>query len=395
MPSEFHDSLNWELQAGLRALESRSQRRSLLEITGVNLCSNDYLGLADHAALREATIQALHDVDRVGGTGSRLLSGHAAAWSELEEEFAGFAGSEAALYFGSGYVANIGLLSSLAGKDDVIFSDALNHASIIDGIRLSGARKVIYAHRDLNALEATLKENQHEHGRKFIVTETVFSMDGDIAPVDELVGLAERFGAGVIVDEAHATAVHGLNGRGIAAQSLAEGKIVAAMHTCGKALASAGAFVCGSAVLREHLINRARTFIFSTAMPPYLALQIGAALRLAKSMDSERAELHSRASDFANILRRGGWETMDSATQIVPAVVGENSAALSAAEYLQREGFAVRAIRPPTVPQGTARLRFSLTHKISAKELEHLAAALHAWRSQQRQPHHLAMAGNA
>ncbi|MEQ1474160.1 MAG: 8-amino-7-oxononanoate synthase [Candidatus Acidiferrum sp.] len=395
MPSEFHDVLNKELQGGLRDLESRSQRRNLVEVTGINLCSNDYLGLADHPALRAATIEALRDVDRVAGTGSRLLSGHTAGWSELEEEFAAFAGTEAALYFGSGYGANIGLLTSLAGKNDVIFSDALNHASIIDGIRLSGARKVIYPHRDLDALESALKENLQERGRKLIVTETVFSMDGDIAPVDEIVALAERYGAGVIVDEAHATAVHGPSGHGIAAEALASGRIVAAMHTCGKALASAGAFVCGSAILREHLINHARTFIFSTAMPPYLARQIRAALQLAKGMDSERAELRSRASGLAKALRHGGWETMGSATQIVPAVVGENAAALSAAEYLQREGFAVRAIRPPTVPQGTARLRFSLTHRINALQLERLAAALNVWRSRMQQPAHLAMAGNA
>jgi 8-amino-7-oxononanoate synthase len=383
MPSEFHDVLTTELQAGLRELESRSQRRTLAEVGGVNLCSNDYLGLAEYPALKEAVLQAVDGAIRMGGTGSRLLSGHAAVWSELEEEFAEFAGSEAALYFGSGYAANIGLLTSLAGTNDVIFSDALNHASIIDGIRLSGARKVIYPHRDMHALEIALKENQIAPGRKLIVTETVFSMDGDIAPVDEIVALGEKYGAGVIVDEAHATVVHGPGGRGIAAVALAAGKIVATMHTCGKALASAGAFVCGSAILRDHLINHARTFIFSTAMPPYMAAQIRAALRLAITMDQERAELISRSADFARALRREGWETMGSATQLVPAVIGENDAALAAAEYLQHSGFAVRAIRPPTVPLGTARLRFSLTHKVSATELARLAAALCAWRAQQ------------
>jgi 8-amino-7-oxononanoate synthase len=385
MPSEFHDVLTTELQAGLRELESRSQRRTLAEIGGVNLCSNDYLGLAEHSALKEAVLQAVGAAVRMGGTGSRLLSGHAAVWNEVEEEFAEFAGSEASLYFGSGYAANIGLLTSLAGKDDVIFSDALNHASIIDGIRLSGARKVIYPHRDMHALEAALRENHDARGRTLIVTETVFSMDGDTAPVDEIAALGEKYGAGVIVDEAHATAVHGPGGRGIAARALAAGKIVAAMHTCGKALGSAGAFVCGSAVLRDHLINHARTFIFSTAMPPYIAAQIRAALSLAVSMERERADLISRSADFAASLRREGWETMGSATQIVPAVIGENEAALAAAEYLQQSGFAVRAIRPPTVPQGTARLRFSLTHKISAPELAQLAATLCAWRAQQ--PH--------
>jgi 8-amino-7-oxononanoate synthase len=382
MPSESNESLLAELQAGLRELESRSQRRTLVEITGVNLCSNDYLGLSDNPALKQTVIEAMLKATRIGGTGSRLLSGHAAVWNELEEEFAAFAGSEAALYFGSGYAANIGLLTSLANKNDVIFSDALNHASIIDGIRLSGAQKAIYPHRDLNALESALKENQSTPGRKLIVTETVFSMDGQVAPLDAIVALAEKHGASVILDEAHATAVHGPRGRGIAAQLLADGRVLAAMHTCGKALASAGAFVCGPAVLREHLINHARTFIFSTAMPPYLAEQIRAALRLAAGMDKERAKLLSRSQNFAKSLQRDGWETLATTTQIVPAVMGVNDAAVAAAEFLQHAGFAVRAIRPPTVPQGSARLRFSVTHKISAAELERLAATLGTWRLQ-------------
>src|ERR1700719_3433873 len=267
MPSKFNDSLLAELQAGLRELESRSQRRTLIEITGVNLCSNDYLGLAESPALKQSVIDAMLKATRIGGTGSRLLSGHAAVWNELEEEFAAFAGSEATLYLGSGYAANIGLLTSLASKNDVFFSDALNHASIIDGIRLSGARKIIYSHRDLNTLKTSLKENQSKPGRKLIVTETVFSMEGDVVPLDAIVVLAEKYGVGVIVDEAHATAVHGPDGRGIAAQFLSDGRVLAAMHTCGKALASAGAFVCGTAVLREHLINHARIFIFGTVLP--------------------------------------------------------------------------------------------------------------------------------
>src|SRR3984893_154036 len=187
MPSEFNDSLLAGLQAGLRELESRSQRRALVEISGVNLCSNDYLGLADNPTLKQTVIEVVMTAARIGGTGSRLLSGHAAVWNELEEEFAAFAGSEATLYFGSGYAANLGLLTSLANKNDVIFSDALNHASIIDGIRLSGARKVIYPHRNLDALESSLKENQSKPGRTLIVTETVFSMDGDVAPLDAIV----------------------------------------------------------------------------------------------------------------------------------------------------------------------------------------------------------------
>jgi 8-amino-7-oxononanoate synthase len=395
MPSEFNESLLAELQAGLRELESRSQRRTLVEIRGVNLCSNDYLGLADNPALKQSVIEAVARAARIGGTGARLLSGHAAVWNELEEEFAAFAGSEAALYFGSGYAANIGLLTSLASKNDVFFSDALNHASIIDGIRLSGARKIIYSHRDLNALETSLKENQSKPGRKLIVTETVFSMEGDVVPLDAIVALAEKYGVAVIVDEAHATAVHGPDGRGIAAQFLADGRILAAMHTCGKALASAGAFVCGTAVLCEHLINHARLFIFSTALPPYMAEQIRAALRLAAGMNTERAELLSRSQDFAKSLQRDGWETLGTTTQIVPAVIGANDAAVAAAEFLQRAGFAIRAIRPPTVPPGTARIRFSVTHKLTAAELEKLAAALCTWRAQSHHPIPMALAGSA
>jgi 8-amino-7-oxononanoate synthase len=395
MPSEFNESLLAELQAGQRELESRSQRRTLVEISGVNLCSNDYLGLADNPSLKQSVIEAVARAARIGGTGSRLLSGHGAVWNELEEEFAAFAGSEATLYLGSGYAANIGLLTSLASKNDVFFSDALNHASIIDGIRLSGARKIIYSHRDLNTLKTSLKENQSKPGRKLIVTETVFSMEGDVVPLDAIVALAEKYGAGVIVDEAHATAVHGPDGRGIAAQFLADGRILAAMHTCGKALASAGAFVCGTAVLREHLINHTRIFIFSTAMPPYMAEQIRAALRLAAGMNTERAELLARSQDFAKSLQRDGWETLGTTTQIVPAVIGANDAAVAAAEFLQRAGFAVRAIRPPTVPPGTARIRFSVTHKLTAAELEKLAAALSTWRAQSHHPIPMALAGSA
>ena len=240
-----------------------------------------------------------------------------------------------------------------------------------------------------------MKENQHEHGRKFIVTETVFSMDGDIAPVEDIVVLAERYGAGVIVDEAHATAMHGPGGRGIAATLLAVRE-----NCCGHAYLRQSPGQRRSICLRQR--GLAGTFDQSRA---HIYFQHGDAAvygdadsrgtATGEEMDSERAELSSRAREFAKALRHDGWETMGSATQIVPAVIGENSAALSAAEYLQREGFAVRAIRPPTVPPGTARLRFSLTHKISAKELEQLAAALGAWRSRQQQPTHLAMAGNA
>jgi 8-amino-7-oxononanoate synthase len=380
MPFNFQERFQRELQAELRELEAWEQRRSLAEIHGTNLCSNDYLELSRHPALKEAVERAVRDAQHVGGTGSRLLSGHAAVWEQLEQEFAQFAETEAALYFGSGYMANLGLLTALLKKDDLVFSDALNHASLIDGMRLSGARKIIYPHVDLNTLEGGLRKHTHEWGRKLIVTESVFSMEGDIAPVTEIVKLAERYGAGVIVDEAHATGVQGPAGRGIAVRDGIAQQLAAAVHTCGKALASAGAFVCGSAALKEHLINHARTFIFSTAMPPYMAEQIRAALGLARGMEREREGLMAKARRLASGLRLGGWDTGRSDTQIVPMIVGENEAALSAAEHLQTQGFAARAVRPPTVPQGSARLRFSLTCGISDDELLRLENSLNSWR---------------
>jgi 8-amino-7-oxononanoate synthase len=392
MPSNFQISFQSELETGLQELEAQNRRRSLAEIRGVNFCSNDYLGLAGHPALKKAVAEAVLTATRMGGTGSRLLSGQASVWDELEEEFARFAGTEAALYFANGYAANLGLLTSLLKKEDLVFSDALNHASLIDGMRLSGARKIVYPHMDLNFLETVLRNHAGERRRKLLVTESVFSMNGDVAPVTELLALADRFDAGVILDEAHATGVHGPSGRGMGAEHGNVQRLAATVHTCGKALASAGAFVCGSAVLKEHLINHARTFIFSTAMPPYMAEQIRAALRLTVAMDQERRELLARAKRFAAGLRAQGWATGNSATQIVPAIMGENEDALAAAEFLQRERFAVRAIRPPTVPPGSARLRFSLTCGISENEITNLENCMRVW---SKQACHSVAAGNA
>jgi len=384
MPTDFHGRLQGELLAGLRDLATRSQTRVLAETAGVNLCSNDYLGLSNHPALREAVLEAVSDAARVSGTGSRLLSGHAAVWEELEGQFARFAGAEAALYFGSGYAANLGLLTSLLRQSDVVFSDALNHASLIDGMRLSGARREIYPHFDLQALEDGLRAHVVASCRKWIVTESIFSMDGDIAPLTEIFALADRYGAGVILDEAHATAVHGPGGRGIAQQINSGNGPIAVIHTCGKALAGAGALVCGSSLLKQHLINHARTFIFSSAMPPYMARQIQAALRLAQDMDVQRDELRQKSRRFAADLAADGWDTAGSSTQIVPIIAGENADALASAEFLQREGFAVRAIRPPTVPQGKSRLRFSLTASTPEPALERLRDVLTTWRAHGR-----------
>jgi 8-amino-7-oxononanoate synthase len=383
MPSEPVDKIVREMESALANLRKRSQLREFAQLNGVNFCSNDYLGLAEDSRLKLAVLEAVEESARVGGTGSRLLSGHDPVWNELEEEFAAFAGNEAGLYFSSGYAANLGLLTAVLGKDDVVFCDALNHASLIDGIRLSGARRIIYPHRDLNVLEIGLRAHEHETRRKIIVTESVFSMDGDIVDLRAMQNLAAKYGASLVVDEAHATAVHGPGGAGIVAQAGLTEEVLAAVHTCGKALASAGGFVCGSKPLREFLINHARTLIFSTAMPAYIAGQIRAALRFAKGMDAERKLLLDRSNLLTTGLNAAGCRTPGGHSQIVPVILGSNEDAISAAEFLQQQGFAVRAIRPPTVPVGSARLRLSLTTRITHEHTIAVLAALKSWRASQ------------
>jgi len=366
--------LTQRMEDSLALLERESQLRELRVDTGVNLTSNDYLGLASDPRLKSALLEGVEECKRTGSTGSRLLSGHDPTWDELEEEFAAFAGTDSSLFFSSGFAANTGLLSALLEKDDLVFSDALNHASIIDGIRLSGAKRVIYPHADLDSLEQSLRANQHHPGARVIVTESIFSMEGDRAQLAEISRLATQYDADLIVDEAHATGVCGPQGRGLTAEAGLQP--LAVVHTCGKALASMGAFVCGSRLLRNFLINRARTFIFSTAMPAYFAGQIRAAFRLAASMETERRHLDSLASSLRSKLRQLGYSCGSSTSQIVPIVVGNNAATLSFATALNEQGFAVRAIRPPTVPAGTARVRLSLTAALTNSNIEQLTAAI-------------------
>lgn len=375
MPDERKTRLEERIDKELAALRERAQFRTLENPSGINLYSNDYLGLASNPRLKQAICDAIEAAKSVGSTGSRLLSGNSREWENIEAEFADFAGAEAALYFGSGYAANTGLIGAIAGRGDVVFSDALNHASLIDGIRLSGATKVIYPHGDLEFLGAAMREYRDHPGAKVIVTESVFSMEGDIAQIARLVDIARKYGADVIVDEAHATAVHGPRGRGICAALGLERETFAIVHTCGKALVSVGAFVCGSARLRDYLINRARTFIFSTAMPPYMASQIRAALEIARGADERRAHLRAISEELRRRLSAAGMAVGASESQIIPLCLGGNEAALSVAARLQDAGFAVRAIRPPTVPAGTSRIRFSLTAALSMDEIVRLAAA--------------------
>ena len=376
MPEREDNALARRIAHETESLRARAQWRTLEYPAGINLCSNDYLGLATDPRLKRAVAEAVASAEAVGSTGSRLLSGNAPEWERLEAEFAEFAGTEAALYFGSGYAANIGLLSSILGPGDIVFSDALNHASLIDGMRLSRARRVIYPHGDLEFLERALREHSAATGARVIVSESVFSMEGDVAPVDSLLRLARDYGAELVLDEAHATGVLGPGGRGVAALRGRTREIFAAVHTCGKALASSGAFVCGSESLKQYLVNRARTFIFSTAMPPYLAGQIRGALQLVIEAEDQRAHLRAIADLLREELRRAGIAFGASETQIVPVLCGTNEAALHVASVLQAKGFAVRAIRPPTVPAGTARVRLSLTAKITREEILRLSGAM-------------------
>lgn len=372
----LQNRLRERIDTELRALREQSQFRALDIPRGLDLSSNDYLGLAADPRLKQAVIAALSSSSRVASTGSRLLSGNSPDWEAVESEFASFVGAESALYFSSGYSANVGLLSAVLHEGDLVFSDALNHASLIDAMRLSRARKIIYPHTDLQFLENALRENANAPGAKLIVTESVFSMQGDAAPLDALVQLAHHYNAELIVDEAHAIGVCGRGGCGLVAELPDRSRILAAVCPCGKALASCGAFVCCSSAVKNYLVNHARSFIFSTAPPPYIAHQIRAALALVREADDRRAHLRHIAVVLRAELAAGGLHCPSGDSPIVPVILGSNEATLRVAADLQAQVFDVKAIRPPTVPPNTARIRLSLTSTISLEDVHRLARAL-------------------
>ncbi len=368
--------MNERILAELSDLESRAQLRHLETVQGIDLSSNDYLGLATDPRMKQAVLNSVNSAPRIASTGSRLLSGHEEAWTLLEHDFAHCVDAEAALYFTSGYAANIGLLSALLRPEDVVFSDSANHASLIDGIRLAKCKRVIFPHLDLDFLEDELRRHASLAGARVIVVESVFSMEGDRAPLADLAALAGRYAAELIVDEAHAIGVRGPRGAGCVAEAGLSARVLATVHTCGKALAAAGAFVCGSENLRRFLVNRARTLIFSTGLPPHFASQVSAGMNLAAEAEIERAFLDDMSTFLRNELRENGFDCAGSDSQIVPVILGSNDSAVNFAESLRTSGFGVRAIRPPTVPNGTARLRLSLTAKLSKDILAELVAAL-------------------
>ncbi len=364
-----------EIAGRLREIEARGLQRGLSEPEGVDFSSNDYLGISRHPLLRSRLAEAIQS-DPISAPASRLLGGHLPEHAALEERLARFKGTEAALLFPSGYQANLAVLTALIGPEDLAVSDERNHASIIDGLRLSGCTKAIYPHLDLGAAEHALR-SRPPRGRAFIVTESLFSMDGDIAPLDEVAGIAERCGAALIVDDAHATGVFGdERGSGLCERFGIEKRTSAIVSTFGKALGLSGAFVTGPSLVIEYLINKARPFIFTTAPLPLLAAAVHAALDIVTGEPERRRRVLDLADRLRGTLRTAGIDTPGSSGPIVPVVLGENDRALRVAERVRRGGHGVRAIRPPSVAPGTARLRISVHADHTEAEVDALARAI-------------------
>ena len=365
-------SLERRLREQLALLEKAGLLRSMRPPAGIELSSNDYLGLSAHPLLLQSMAEAIAG-EGCGSTGSRLLTGARDSFAELECRFAAFKGAERALYFSSGYLANLAVLTTLPEAGDVIFSDERNHASLIDGSRLSRARRVIFPHGDPSAL-AYLLAGETTGAQKFVVTESLFSMDGDIAPLAAYAALCREHQAALIVDEAHAVGIYGDRGSGLLEMTGTEPLV--SVDTAGKALGVCGAFVSGPAWVIDSLIQQARPFMFSTAPPPSVASALQASLTVIETEPWRRHQLLTRSAYLRRRLQETGIMVPDAVSQIIPVIIGENDRALRVAESLQREGFDVRAIRPPSVPPGTARLRLSVHAGLTEAVLDRFVAAL-------------------
>jgi 8-amino-7-oxononanoate synthase len=336
----------------------------------VDFSSNDYLGLSAHPKLIEESKRAV-EIFGASSCASRLMSGDMELHHQLEDMIAKFKNKEAALFFNSGYQANAGIISSLYGKDDCVFLDRLSHASIIDGILLSGAKFFRFRHNDLEDLDSLLKAERDKFKKALIITETVFSMDGDRAPLRELARLKGKYNCEIFVDEAHATGIFGKNGGGIVQEEGLEEKIDFIMGTFSKALAGFGAYLATSKSVVEYLVNTCRSFIYSTALPPAIIASNLASLDLVRKEPYRRERLLEQACYFRDSLRAVGFEVRGR-SQIIPVIIGDNAKTLDAAKRLQEKGYWVLPIRPPTVPDGEARLRFSLTYHHDKSVLERL-----------------------
>ena len=357
-------------QAKLDTLSQLEKRRELIPLGGIDFSSNDYLGLAQHDGIRQALKDALDDGIALGSGGSRLLRGNHPEHENLESFAADFFGCEAALYMATGYLANVCIFTALAERGDVILIDELEHASAKEGVHASHAKSFKFAHNDANACEDAVKRARYKGAKNiWIAVESVYSMDGDTAPLDELMDIADRHDAYLVVDEAHATGIWGPGGKGLAAKFEGKENLVV-LHTCGKALGQAGALVTCTNVLKDYIINTARSFIYTTAPTPLSALAVQKALEAVRDEPERREKLHMLCEHAHRL-----FPSEISTTQIIPLIIGEDGAAFEIAKMLQVRGFDIRAIRTPTVPKGSARLRLSVTTNVIKEELDMLAEA--------------------
>jgi len=347
---------------------SQSPRTTVNGRNCILLSSNNYLGLTDHQQVKDAALKAVVRWG-TGSGGSRLISGNFILYKELEEKIAQFKNTEEVIVFSSGYLTNIGTISSLVGPEDAVISDELNHASIIDGCRLSRSRVLIFNHKDMQQLERALNETQ-DCRRRLVITDGVFSMDGDLAPLPEIVALAEKYNAFVMVDDAHATGVFGSRGTGTVEHFNLEGKVAVQVGTLSKALASCGGYVTGKSDLINFLRNKARSFIYSTGLPP---AAVGAAIA-AVDIIREEPEIRARLFDNATFLREGlarlGFTILTRESQIIPILAGDDSLTMAMDKALFERGIFVTGIRPPSVPPGTSRLRVSVMATHTREDLE-------------------------
>lgn len=362
------------IRARLRDLQKAGLYRTLRAPSGIDLSSNDYLGFAADPYLKSRMCAAVAR-EGCGSTGSRLLRGERASFSDIEMRFAAFKGTEAALYFATGYAANLAVLSTFADRGDVIVSDRANHASIRDGIRLSAADKIVVPHNDPSAISQAL-ESPTASGQRFFVTESVFSMDGDIATLAEYAKICRDTGAALIVDEAHAVGIYGPRGTGCIEAAGIEKDVFLSINTAGKALGVCGAFVTGPAWAIDYLTQRARPFVFSTAPPPSVAAALGAALDLIEREPERRNRVLSLAKFLRELLADRGLAVPQKGSQIIPVLLYDTARAVAVASAVQRDGFDVRAIRPPTVPAGSARLRASVNVSLNEEILFRFADSL-------------------
>jgi len=382
-----------QIREELQSLESRGMRRSLKTVTGPQrsettlggqpmtiLCSNNYLGLADHPRLGELAAAMTREFGCSSGA-SRLISGTMTLHRQLEEELAAFKGTEGALVYNCGYMANLGVLSTVVDDGDVVFSDALNHASIVDGCRLSRAEVRIYRHGDAGHLAELLRRHGPSYRRRLVVTDSVFSMDGDLAPLPEIAALAKEHDALLLVDDAHATGVLGRGGRGSASHfQLPPDSIDLLMGTLGKAMGSCGAFVAGRREYLDYLMNKSRSFIYTTALPPAVLGASLAAVRLLQEEPELVDELRQKAGYFRRGLRKLGFEVADDPTPIIPVVVGDPALTMRLSEQFLQAGVFIQGIRPPTVEPGSSRLRVTITRDLGWERMDEILAVFSSLR---------------